>query len=279
MKKIFTVVALALTSFFAKAQVQYINDPSFETGFNSPVWNDTNNNSVFGCILSNASLARTGTHCFSMGLPNLPSYKGSAEQAFTVLNPSHLYNARLEFYIKCLYVSGSSNDIFIVAINQQILKGYLTTGLQVDSATVGPTWKKITVPIDTLTFGINLVSILFGNNLFGLTPNPAVSYSGYLIDDLTVTAGYPTAISNLLDDKAINVYPTAIQDYFTIENNTTAHCTATLFNLTGQALQTTTLSNTPSQQIDAKGLQQGMYFLQIRNNDNVLIKNIKLQKI
>lgn len=277
MKKLIQLTMVLLASYTCKAQTQFIDDPSFETGtppLPCAIWNDVYNDSS-GCIVAGPNFANTGNKCLAMVIAPTSPNGGSAGQIFSVLNPNLIYNAKLEFYIKNGGVcSGSSNDVFIISINNSIKNMFTLTGLKSDSATIGTSWKKFSITIDTLALGYNILNIKWGNFSGMLTS----SYTGYYLDDITLTSGYATSSSNVTTNNTINVYPTIMQNSVVIENIDET-CIATFFNITGQAIKTNNLNISSKQSIDINNLPQAVYFLQIKNNNGLIIKNIKVQKI
>jgi hypothetical protein len=273
MKKILPLIAIFFTCSSALAQTQYINDPSFEqTGAGNIVWTIANS-SGFG-IMNNA-FARTGS--YSAGFYSIPNAQNQIYyyQEFTNLSP--LYNSRLEFYIKCISSSGSSNDIFGIqkpgppSFAAPII--YSISGLKSDSASLGGGWKKVTLNIDTIPAGTNIIALISAS-----TTN-ALAINNYLIDDITLTSGFATDIETLcLTNCDVSIYPTAFENNIMIDNVKEPSCTAIFYNAVGQEIQQNNLSTYDSQTINTSNLTKGIYFLMLKNKDGVVFKNIKIIK-
>jgi Secretion system C-terminal sorting domain len=277
MKKIVTLMFFAGVAFVANAQTQFINDPSFETGANSTVWNDMYYPDSTGCIVSGTNFGHTGNKCLSMIIEPNKESSGKAEQVF--VTTQKLYNCKLEFYIKCELSSGASTDIFAIRVNYSPgLPEKIFTGLKSDSAAVGNAWKKFSINVDSLNLLTNSLSIFWGNNLLGsVTASPA--YSLYYLDDITITSGYPTAINEVSMQLPI-VSPTLFTDQINIDmsNAIDKKAQVQLYNINGQkVLSEIVLQNNFNMQTNH--LPAGIYLMKMLDEHGVLIHQTKLQKM
>jgi Secretion system C-terminal sorting domain len=277
MKKICTLLLSILIINASQAQTQFINDPSFETGANSPIWGDKYIDNS-GCIVSGANFGHTGDKCLSMIIEPNKASGGSAGQNFTVIDQNKLYNAKLEFYIKNSLASGSSNDLFAIGLNFQFLIGFLITGLTSDSASIGPNWKKVSINIDTLALGQNVLSIVWGNNIQGGVFSPSPNYSLYYVDDVTVTSGYPTAINEVSQHKAI-ITPTNFSNNIQIDFSNSNYKIAQieLYNIFGQKIISQSVSQSNAI-INTSNINPGFYIATLLNEHGIVLQQNKLQK-
>jgi hypothetical protein len=278
MKSIISTLTLLLCiTLLSNAQTQFINDPSFElSGAGAAIWEDTI--STGGHPIEQFDTARTGTYYFgaySGYNGNLTPRESQAIQYFTTLTDR--YNCKLEFYIKCVAASGSSNDIFAFLLQDgggsKIV--YSISGLKSDSASVGSIYKKVVVNIDTILAGSNGIALYYSSLI-----NPT-AYNFYAIDDVTLTSGFPTSITEqpCAVNCNVNITPTVVQNYISINNlePNTGKYRLTIFNTIGQKVM--------EQNVDANNnkwnlekLQAGMYTVIITNNNNQRLLQTKIQK-
>jgi hypothetical protein len=273
MKKLIQFTAILITCYSSHAQTQYINDPSFEqTGAGNIVWNMTNS-SGFGNI--NNGIAKTGSYSASFySIPNAQN-KTYFYQEFTNVSP--LYNSKLEFYIKCIAASGSSNDVFAItkpgpgAFGAPLI--YSISGLESDSASLGGDWQKVSLNIDTIPAGTNELLLI------SISTTNALAINNYLIDDITLTSGFATDIETLcLTNCGVSIYPTVFENNIVIDNIKEPNCSVIFYNAVGQEIQKNNLSTFDSQSINTSNLTKGIYFLMLKNKDGIVFKNIKIIK-
>jgi hypothetical protein len=268
MKKIVTLLLMLCATISMQAQTQFINDPSFElSGAGGTQWSDTDyyfNNTIVNYVVN----ARTGD--YSAYFETVPGITNQCELTQNLLVSTATYNSKLELYIKCTASSGSSTDLFGITLDG-VKTLYLLTGLKTDSASIGPNYKKISINIDTLTFGIHNISFI------GTSVGNSSGRNLYIIDDVTITAGFPTAINNTCNNNCdIQITPTITKDIINISNTNTEKLIAKIFNFNGQLLQTKQLAVSPF--IDIANLASNYYLLIIQNEKGEVLNKTKIYK-
>jgi hypothetical protein len=285
MKKIVHTLTILLSiALSANAQTQFINDPSFESGnLTTPslIWNDIFLTDSSGCIVGGPSFGHTGDKCLAMIIEPNKESGGSANQPFVVTNPALLYNATLEFYIKNSLFSAASTDLFIIAVDGSGVSetSYITTGLASDANSIGTNWKKVSIKIDSLGT-TNALQIVWGNNILG-APFPTPDYSIYYLDDITITSGYPTAITNptCTQNCYLSITPTIATSTITVNriDDNTGNQSAEIYNSLGQKVLTQNV-NSANNKVNVEALNTGIYFVKVKNSKGETILNSKIVK-
>ncbi len=273
MKKILHLIAIIMASFTSQAQTQYLQDTGFEDILTSnSKWVVPVNNAATYFDFSNA---KSGAVSMAMFVSPTTTAVDFTYQTFT--NITEKYNCKLEFYIKCIASSGSSNDLFIVTLDSILNPKYTysVSGLKSDSIALGANWNKIMLNFDTLKVGLHTLGLFAGPSVGG---SPS-KFGAYLIDDITFTTGYPTSINYACENNCnLSIYPTQINDKLNIDNITEQNCTATIINLAGQVVQKNILLNNGKQTLNTNAIEAGMYILQITNSKGLVINTSKIFK-
>jgi|GEM_PF-3124465 hypothetical protein len=84
-----------------------------------------------------------------------------------------------------------------------------------------------------------------------------------------------TSINQLSNNNAINIYPNPAQNNFTIETSSNEKQTVSVFDITGKLVLSQTINGKTN--IDISNFTNGVYFIQVQTNTNVITKKIIVQ--
>jgi hypothetical protein len=275
MKKILLLLTI-LACNYCQAQTQFVNDPSFEaTGAGGNAWKMVNGYDPLVSMLDAPINPHSGNY-----VALLIGYSDTGGTSYLyqqIVNLTTRYNCKLEFWIRNVMCSGSSNDVFAVSLDTTFLDllnaKYKLSGLKTDSISIGTNWKKITINIDTLKPGIYFLALLSSDL------NTSNGMTIYEIDDITFTTGYPTAIHGIDKPNIINIYPTIVADNISLELlNTTQQYTTSIYNTTGQFVQQNILNREERQSLAINNIQAGTYVLQVKDNSGAVLQTQRFIK-
>jgi hypothetical protein len=270
MKKIFTIILCSYLAYNATAQTQFINDPSLElSGQGGTQWIDTDFY-YLSTFVNNASQAHTGNYCAYFEA--VSGQQNESRMTQNIVNTTETYNNKLEFYLKCIASSGASTDIFAVSIGGGVYN-YIKTGLKTDSASVGEEYKKITIKIDTLPVGFFPIIFISQSAITSSAKNI------YIVDDITLTTGFPTAIADVCTTNCnIAISPTITNNNISISNVESDNTIARIYNFSGQLLYTKQLHKSFNI-LNMAALPSANYVLLITNPQGQIISKSKITKL
>jgi len=274
MKKTLLLILFGMTANTLFAQHVFPNF-SFENWTNGEA-DSWNSNNVAGVTVpvtqstdahsGNSAVKGEVTNFNGWTAPNFGSYSGSLFQV------SELYST-LNFYYK---FNKLNDDVIVVVANLYTASGYPTGYIDARITDATSTYTPIAIPIFYLP-GDSIpaeMSILIG--IQDTVLNTATPGSYFIFDDFALD--WFTALDideNISAGENVKIFSNPANDFISFSvpeknpNNTTS-----VFDVTGKEVVKSFVSKTARTEIPATELADGIYFLNIRNGENLRVKKI-----
>ena len=135
----------------------------------------------------------------------------------------------------------------------------------------GPFTGNITVPANA-TFGATRMRIRLHEAGFGPNTTPCGTSDYGEVEDYAVNVQTTTAIKEAKTDMMISVYPNPVGDQLTISSNSAISGKLVIINSVGQSVYENNLNEERTKTLDLTGIPTGIYFIQIKNDNDILIQ-------
>ena len=113
-----------------------------------------------------------------------------------------------------------------------------------------------------------------------MTINGVEDLAGNIVNNLIVYFSDPTNISNI-ENSDYQVYPNPCEDILFIDLGVNSNFTfIEIFDISGRSIyfvETKITEKNHKHSVDISGLKNGIYFLKIRNEDDVLVEKIVVE--
>ncbi len=198
--------------------------------------------------------------------PNFGSYSGSLFE----INQNY---ATLNFYYK---FNKLNNDVIVVTAQLNTATGYPAGFILTKITDAAATYTPIAIPITYLPGDSAAAEIGILIGIQDTVLNTATPGSYFIFDDFSL--GWFTALEveeNIFANENVNVFSNPATDFisFSVPEKNPSN-TISVVDITGKQVVKSFVSKTARTDIPATELADGIYFLTIRNGDNLRVKKI-----